>query len=222
MSDSRDRLTARDVEAEGLADWRMLFDVLHARFETGGFNAGVALVRAIAEAADELDHHPDLDLSYPRLDVRLTSHDVHGVTSRDVVLARTISELAAAAGATARPAQTSVTELALDTWDADELRPFYVALLGYVETEHANEVRDPDGKRPTVWFQRGERPDDTTPPDQRWHLDVRVPPEVVEERIQACLAAGGTLVADDEAPAFWVLADPQGNRSCLTTWQGRD
>jgi hypothetical protein len=37
----------------------------------------------------------------------------------------------------------------------------------------------------------------------------------------AAVAAGGTLVSDDEAPAFWVLADPEGNRMCLCTWQER-
>ena len=35
------------------------------------------------------------------------------------------------------------------------------------------------------------------------------------------LAAGGTLVTDEHAPRFWVLADPQGNKACLTTGRGR-
>jgi pterin-4a-carbinolamine dehydratase len=41
------------------------------------------------------------------------------------------------------------------------------------------------------------------------------------ERIDAALAAGGTLVSYAEAPSFWVLAGPQGNRACLCTWQDR-
>ena len=52
-------------------------------------------------------------------------------------------------------------------------------------------------------------------------MDIRVPPEVAETRIKAALDAGGTLVSDDRAPTFWVLADPQGNKCCVTTWQGR-
>lgn len=40
--------------------------------------------------------------------------------------------------------------------------------------------------------------------------------------IQAALAAGGTLRYDAEAPAFWPLADAEGNEACITTWQGRD
>jgi 4a-hydroxytetrahydrobiopterin dehydratase len=43
----------------------------------------------------------------------------------------------------------------------------------------------------------------------------------VRPRIDAALAAGGTLVTEEHAPAFWVLADADGNRACLTTWQDR-
>ena len=38
----------------------------------------------------------------------------------------------------------------------------------------------------------------------------------------AALAAGGVLVSDRAAPAFWVLADAEGNEVCVCTWQGRD
>ena len=206
------------IEAEALADWRVLHGVLHARFETGGFNAGVTLVQAIGTAADEMNHHPDVDLTYPRVDVRLSSHDVGGVTRRDVVLARVISEMAARLDATSRPETTSVLELALDTPDHDEIAPFWCAVLGYERTVRPDELVDPTGKGPTLWFQ-GTEPHET--PRQRWHLDLRVPPEVVDARIAAAIEAGGRLVSDAEAPRFWVLADPQGNQACLTTWQGR-
>ena len=212
-------LHPRDVDTAGLDDWRMLFSALHARFETGDFVTGVRLVDALAEAAEEMNHHPDVDLTYPRVDVRLTSHDVGGVTSRDVELARRISGLAADVGATARPDQVAVLELALDTPDRDEIAPFWAALLGHQPSVDGAEVVDPDGTMPTIWFQRSE-PGET--PRQRWHLDVRVPPETAEDRIRRALDAGGTLVSDERAPAFWVLADPQGNRACVTTWHGRD
>ncbi len=92
-----------DLEGEALPDWRILFSTLTARFTTGDFATGLRLVQQIGEAAEEADHHPDLDLSYPRVDVRLTSHDVGGVTARDVRMARRISQLAADLGATAEP-----------------------------------------------------------------------------------------------------------------------
>jgi 4a-hydroxytetrahydrobiopterin dehydratase len=72
---------------------------------------------------------------------------------------------------------------------------------------------------PTLWFQ-GTNPHDE--PRQRFHLDVRVPPEVAEARIAAAVAAGGVLVSDAQAPRFTVLADAQGNKACVTTGLGRD
>jgi len=35
-------------------------------------------------------------------------------------------------------------------------------------------------------------------------------------------SARTTLINDAQAPAFWVLADPEGNEACVTTWQGRE
>ncbi|WP_193610184.1 4a-hydroxytetrahydrobiopterin dehydratase [Nocardioides lijunqiniae] len=211
-------LTGHELETELLADWRLLFSTLHARFATGDFATGVRLVDAIGEAAEEADHHPDIDLTYPRVTVRLTSHDVGGVTSRDVALARRISELAGSLGATPEPAGVSVLELGLDTWDADEIKPFWIALLGYEATDDDVELVDPTGTRPTIWFQETEQHET---PRQRWHLDLRIPPEEADGRIRAALAAGGTMVSDAVAPRFWVLADPQGNQACITTWIGR-
>jgi len=49
-----------------------------------------------------------------------------------------------------------------------------------------------------------------------------VPHDVAQERLAAAVAAGGRLVSDEEAPAFWVLADADGNQACICTWQNRD
>lgn len=212
-------LSGHDVEALLLADWRILFSSLHARFETGDFATGLALVNEIGAAADELDHHPDVDLTYPAVTVRLTSHDAGGVTSRDVELARRISHAAEGLHAKADPATVSVVELGLDTWDHEEIKPFWSALLGYTSSDtYEQELNDATGTRPTIWFQETDRHE---PPRQRWHLDIRVPPEVAEQRVKAAIDAGGRLVSDERAPTFWVLADPQGNQACVTTWLGR-
>ena len=137
--DPRATLDGHDLERELLADWRLLFSALHGRFETGDFATGLRLVEGIGAAAEELDHHPDVDLTYPRVTVRLTSHDVGGVTSRDVELARRISDLAGSLGAKADPAGVSVLELGLDTWDHEEVKPFWQAVLGYEPSqEHAD------------------------------------------------------------------------------------
>lgn len=212
-------LSLRDVEAEGLSDWRLLFSALHARFRTRSFAAGLELVNRIGEEAEAMNHHPDLDLRYPHLNVRLTSHDTGGVTTRDVRLARKISEFAASADVAADPSVVSVVELALDSEDYRAIKPFWRAVLALRDSRAEDELVDPDGALPTLWFQET---DAHEPPRQRFHLDVRVPPEVARERIDAALAAGGTLVTDEHAPSFWVLADAQGNKACVTTGEGRD
>jgi 4a-hydroxytetrahydrobiopterin dehydratase len=73
---------------------------LHAVYSTGDFAGAVRLLDQVAEVADALNHHPDVTVGYGRISFELSSHDVGGVTSRDVKLARRIQELADAAGAT--------------------------------------------------------------------------------------------------------------------------
>ena len=64
---------------------------------------GVEFVVAIGRDADAADHHPDVDLRYDHVDVRLTSHDVGGLSRRDVELARKIIEAARTLGAQPDP-----------------------------------------------------------------------------------------------------------------------
>lgn len=68
---------------------------LTVTYATGDFASALALADRIGEAAEAADHHPDLAVSYGRLGVRMHSHDVRALTSRDVRLARTVARLAA-------------------------------------------------------------------------------------------------------------------------------
>ncbi|MFI7074188.1 4a-hydroxytetrahydrobiopterin dehydratase [Micromonospora sediminicola] len=215
-------LTGKQVADAGLDGWTFLLGALHTRIRTPDFAAGLALVAAVGAEAERVDHHPDLDLRYTHVDVRLWSHDAGGVTGRDLRLARTISALAADAGLSLSHAGLSRLELALDSPEHAAVLPFWRAVLAAERPDGPgaadDEVRDPAGALPTVWFQSSGRDE----PRQRWHPDVWVDPAEVRPRMEAALAAGGTLVSDAEAPHFWVLADPDGNRVCLCTWQGRD
>jgi 4a-hydroxytetrahydrobiopterin dehydratase len=216
--DDQQVLDGHGVAAARLDDWRLLLGALHGRFRTGSFARGMAFLERIAAEAERADHHPDVDLRYGFVHVRLSSHDAGGVTERDVALARVISELADGMDLAPQTAGLAVPELALDTADVAAVKPFWRAVLGYVDSSADDEIVDPDGRLPTLWFQRTE-PHET--PRQRFHVDVRVPPEYAEQRIAAALEAGGTMVSDARAPRFWVLADPEGNKACITTWLGR-
>ncbi len=210
-----DKLTTQQILDAGLDDWRRLAQGLHARFRTGDFATGLALVTAVGEAAEAANHHPDVTLTYPWVDITLVSHDVGGVTQRDVDLARRVSEIAGERGLEAQPSALTQLELALDTADVAAAGPFWAALLtGDATAVDGVRVVDPNGRVPLLWFQHT---DAHETPRQRWHFDVWVPHDLADQRIAAAVAAGGTVVDDSEAPSFTVLADPEGNRVCICT-----
>ena len=222
QSDPKAKLSHHDLLEAGLDDWRKVLNRLKARFRTGDFATGLALVERVGAAAEEANHHPDVTLTYPEVIVTLLSHDVGGITSRDVDLARRISGFAAELGAEADVSGLTEVEPGLDTSASGPLGAFYAALLGG-EVGPGGLV-DPSGQVPGVWFQ--EPPDGTDddgpglPPqefEQRWHLDVWVPHDEGERRLRAVLDAGGRLVSDASAPSYWVVEDPDGNRSCICT-----
>lgn len=213
-------LTAADVEGrEGLSDWRVVGGALTTSFRTGSMVRGTELLERVVEAAERHNHHPDLDLRYFWLHVRLTTHATHGLSAADAALAEDISRIAAELDAPAQPSRTTGVEIAIDALDIEAVRPFWRAVLDYREvTTPAGEVEleDRNARGPTVWFQQMEAPRRQR---NRVHLDVGVPADEAEARVAAALAAGGHLVTDAHAPSWWVLADREGNEACVCTWQ---
>jgi 4a-hydroxytetrahydrobiopterin dehydratase len=215
------RLGTQEITDAGLADWRKLAQALHARFRIPDFAAGAAFVTAVAAAAEAVDHHPDVRMTYGAVDLVLCTHaDGMWVTEKDIALARTISTLAREHSLQAAPSEVAQLELALDTWDEDRVGPFWSALLtGSPDNKVHDSVFDPTGRVPSLWFQ-GTEPHEL--PRQRWHFDLWLAPEAADERIAAAVAAGGTVVDDSTAPSFVILADPDGNKVCVCTYLDRD
>jgi 4a-hydroxytetrahydrobiopterin dehydratase len=125
--------------------------------------------------------------------------------------------LAASVGAESQPLAAQAIELAIDTMDADVIRPFWSAVLDY-RVAGDGSLFDPRRDGPAIWFQQMDEPRTER---NRFHLDISVPHDVAEQRIAAAVAAGGTLVSDAAARAFWILADADGNEACICTWQDR-
>ena len=213
-----DAITPREFhDAEGVEDWRALMVSAQARFRTRSFAKGVALVDAIGELADAANHHPDVHLRYATVTVRLTSHDVQGLSERDVALARAISAAARTLEIVADPASVQDVQLTIDALVSADVMPFWQAVLGYKQVGD-EDLLDPRDEGPPIWFQQM---DADRPERNRIHVDVFVPHDQAEDRVAAALAAGGRLVSDAHAPAWWTLADAEGNEADVATWLGR-
>ncbi len=174
---------------------------------------GVALVQAIGELAAVANHHPDVDLRPEGVTVRLFTHDV-GLSNRDVELARQISAAAPDLDASADPAAVQHVQVAIDALVTAEVLPFWRAVLGYQQASD-EDLLDPHRRGPSFWFQQMDAP---RPHRNRIHIDIYVPHDQVEARIEAALAAGGHLVSDANAPEWWTLADAEGNEADLAIW----
>jgi 4a-hydroxytetrahydrobiopterin dehydratase len=205
-------------QTAGVEDWRVLFEGACAHFRTGSFAAGVGLVDAIGKLADAANHHPDVDLRYDGVTVRLGTHEIDGLSRRDVELARQISAAARELGVPADPTAVQTLQVAIDALVTPEVRPFWRAVLGYRE-EGEEDLVDPRARGPSIWFQQMDAP---RPQRNRIHVDISVPHDQAEARIAAAIAAGGHVVADQYAPAWWTLADAEGNEVDVATWMGRE
>jgi len=218
------RVTAAEFSALGLDDWRVIRSGVEANYSCGSFREAGRFAADLAALCDEREHHASIDLRYPDLvHVMSTTHYLDALTDRDVDLARAVTAIAAERGFHPAPRESMVVEVAIDAMDIAAVLPFWEAVLGYVpeKTEAGDQVQallDPEGLGPSVWFQQMDAP---RAQRNRIHLDVNVPYDVAEERVRAAVAAGGRLVSDAEARAFWALADAEGNEACVCTWQDR-
>ena len=199
MTDTQ-KLTGDQIEAEGLADWRVLFHALQTRYRTGNFATGLTLVTRIGQAAEQSPSRPGPGSPTSRAPAQPRL----GVTARDV---RRLGRSPVRAGlGVGRPASSRV-ELGLDTPDHAAIKPFCVPSLGSRPPRTRRRPARPCGRLARSGCTA--RPHET--PRQRFHLDIRVPPEVAQQRIAAALEAGGTWSATG-SQAF-VVCSPRRQRA---------
>ncbi|HEX5927774.1 MAG TPA: 4a-hydroxytetrahydrobiopterin dehydratase [Solirubrobacterales bacterium] len=89
-------LSDSEVESR-LADlpgWERRGDAIVKQFERGDFVGSVKFVNSLVEPAEEMNHHPDLEVSWSKVTVSLSTHSEGGLTANDFELAATIEALA--------------------------------------------------------------------------------------------------------------------------------
>jgi len=220
-----DRISLKQFhESEGAEDWRVLGDGACAYFRTGSFATGARLVQAIGELPGVDDHHPDVDVRCDGVTVRLITiaDGYYGMSRRDVELARQISAAARQLGLSADPSAVQSLLVIPGAPEIVEVVPFWRAVLGYEPRRDSpnEDLVDPRGRAPGFWFERMDQP--RPGGGGAIHVAVWVPYEQAEARIAAALAAGGRIVRDEFAPAWWTLADAADNEVDISTSMGRD
>jgi 4a-hydroxytetrahydrobiopterin dehydratase len=222
--------TAASTAVEAIG-WRYLLGTLNAAVPVTSLAEAARLAAgAVTACGPDADDHLRLDLRPDRVELSVQTRALGAVTAVDVELVRSLTEALAGLGATPagatgagieRPVQ--MLEVAVDALDIPAVRPFWKAVLALVDQPGdpgpTGGLVDPAGQLPTVWFQQMDAP---RPQRNRIHLDITVSHDEAAARVRAALDAGGRLVSDSAARAFWVLADAEGNEVCVCTWQDRD
>jgi 4a-hydroxytetrahydrobiopterin dehydratase len=76
-----------------LRGWSIKEDILVNHFSFKNFLEAMAFVNTVAELAEELQHHPDITISYNKVAISTTTHDANGLTEKDFSLAKMIGDL---------------------------------------------------------------------------------------------------------------------------------
>jgi 4a-hydroxytetrahydrobiopterin dehydratase len=76
-----------------LPGWSRRGDTLTKTYTFEKFAEGISFVDRVAEIADEMDHHPDIDIRYTKISMSLSTHDAGGITQSDLTLAERIEGL---------------------------------------------------------------------------------------------------------------------------------
>jgi 4a-hydroxytetrahydrobiopterin dehydratase len=83
-----------DTRLAGLPGWARAGETIERTFECGDFVGSVAFVQKLVAPAEEMNHHPDLTISWDKVKVSLSTHSEGGLTAADFELAAKIDALA--------------------------------------------------------------------------------------------------------------------------------
>ena len=89
------RLNEADIDDRlaGLDGWERSGDAIEKQFDNGDFKGAVDFVNRLTPEAEEMNHHPDLEISWKTVTVTITTHSEGGLTDGDFELARRIDSL---------------------------------------------------------------------------------------------------------------------------------
>jgi hypothetical protein len=197
----------------------------HGPFVATAFypTAAADFVAAVADLADQADFPMLIDLRPDGVTVD-TGKDQQE-DERFPALAAQIQSVAREMGLVADPTRVRFVQIGIDAVDVPAVRNFWRTVLGYEYDPRPNvsDIYDPRRLNMPFFFQEMSATDeDRRKQRNRIHVDVFVPNDQAQTRIERALAAGGRIAYDAETPEWWTLADPEGNEVDIAVSVGRE
>lgn len=200
--------------APDVADWRVTATGPQAVFVATSLAQAASLVGPVLAAAESHGIQPDIDLRPEAVIVRVPYTSFDGIPAASTRFAADVSRAADERGLPADPARAQSIGIYVAQHSATDVRPFFTAALGYRDFGDTDAI-DPLRCGPQLAFNpiAGD-----TPGRGRTHFDIFVPADQAQARVDAALAAGGRLVDDSHAPAWWSLASPDNHGVDIASW----
>ncbi|QAY73597.1 hypothetical protein ET445_09860 [Agromyces protaetiae] len=204
--------------APDVSAWRVMGTGPQAVFTATSIVHAASLVAPVVAAAERFGVLPDVDVRPEGVVVRIPDRTFEGIPAAAPGFAAAVSIAAAELGLIPTPELAKSIQLYVAQHSQTDTRPFFLAALGYDELGDTDAV-DPVRCGPQLAFNpiagdiqgRG-----------RSHLDVYVPADEAQARVDAAIAAGGRLVDDSRAPDWWTLASPDNHGVDIAAWPDVD
>lgn len=201
-------------KAPGVSDWRVTGTGPQAVFTASSLAHAAGLVAPVVAAAERSGILPDIDVRPEGVVVRIPYRGPDGIPAAATGFAAAVSQAAVELLLIPDPAPAQSIGIYVAQHSQADVRPFFMAALGYEELGDTDAV-DPLRCGPQLAFNpiTGD-----VPGRGRTHVDVFVPADQARARVDAALAAGGRLVDDSHAPAWWSLASPDNHGVDIASW----
>ncbi len=86
-------ILSKELVDEQISGWEFVENRIEKSFQLSDFNQALTFVNKVAEVAERVNHHPDIQISYNVVKINLSTHSENGVTEKDIELAKEIEKL---------------------------------------------------------------------------------------------------------------------------------
>jgi len=211
---------------EQLPGWTVVDGRLEISVRAKDFTQAIEFVNRFTNFAEAQDHHPDFEVRYNTVRMRVVSHDVGHLTDRDIRFATSVDVLIEEMQLKRQPEKITRAQLVLVSTDVSRIKPFWQAIFDFKQAkDDENVIVDRSDVLPSIRFHQfadssaSQEDVNLSGALGKAHLDIFVPAELAADRVEAAVEAGGKLLNDTHGPFEWELSDIDGNRAFVRTSQ---